>query len=104
MASSLEVPESARKAPCQNTTSIAEAISMNIHRLGTYLFPYSTLFRSEQCPVDGIGFGRLSVEESGVESRGARKRQESAMSEYHFHSRGELHGYPSPGEVPYTAV
>ena len=37
LTSSLEALESARKVPGQNTTSIAEANSMNTHRVGMYL-------------------------------------------------------------------
>ena len=47
----------------------------------------------------------LSDDESiNVLSKEAKKRQESARSEYYFHSRGELYEYLSPRHVPYTAV
>ena len=52
---------------------IAEANSMNIHLLGTYLILSCSWEPSEQCPNNRIEIGRLVVEESGIESKGARK-------------------------------
>ena len=77
---------------------------MNIHQLGTYVILLCSWEPNEQCPIDRIGIGHLVVEQSGIVSESARKRQESARSEYHFHSRGKLQEYPSPRDVPYTAV
>ena len=72
--SSLEVPESARKAPGQNTTSIVEVNSMNTPYMGTYLILPCSQEPGEQCPINRAGIGHLAMEESGVESRGTRKR------------------------------
>ena len=77
---------------------------MDIHRVGTNLTPLESWEGAEHAPIDRIGIGHLVVEQSGIVSESARKRQESARSEYHFHSRGELHEYPSPEDVPYTAM
>src|SRR5437879_6117144 len=46
---------------------------MNIHRIGMYLIVLESWEGAEYCPLNRIGIGRLAVEESGVESKGARK-------------------------------
>src|SRR5205807_1013579 len=59
------------KSASIDTSLITEANSMDIHRVGTYLTPLESWEGAEHCPVDGIGIGRLAVEESGVESKSA---------------------------------
>src|SRR5437879_7719570 len=59
------------KSASIDTSLITEANSMDIHYVGTYLTPLESWEGAEHCPVDGIGIGRLAVEESGVESKSA---------------------------------
>ena len=61
-----------RKAPGK-TNSKQQSYSMNIHRVGTYLMPSRSRRQAEHCPIDRIGIGCLAIEESGIESKRARK-------------------------------
>src|SRR5437899_2462759 len=45
---------------------------MDISRVETYVTLLESWEEAEHCPIDGIGIGRLVVEESGVESKSAR--------------------------------
>src|SRR5205807_2538581 len=49
--------------------STREVSSMNMHRTDMYLIPLESWEGAENCPVDGIGIGRLIKEGSGVESK-----------------------------------
>src|SRR5207237_323886 len=60
------------KSACIDTSLITEGNSMDIHRVGTYLIPLESWEGAEHRPVNGIGIGRLVVEESGVESKSTR--------------------------------
>ena len=46
---------------------------MDIYRVVMYLIPLESWKGAEHCPVDRIGIGCLVVEESDIESKGARK-------------------------------
>src|SRR5205807_8483225 len=54
-----------------DTRLITEANRMDIQRVGTYLIPSERWDAVEHYPDNGIGIGRLAVEESGVESKSA---------------------------------
>ena len=45
--------------------------SINIPRVGTYFIQLCSQEPDKQCPIDGIGIGRLDGEESVVESKSA---------------------------------
>ena len=61
------------KGASLDTILITEANTMDIYHVGTYLIPLESWEGAEHCPVDRIGMGYLVVEESGIESKSARK-------------------------------